>query len=276
MNRIASRLDQDIDPEHDPRYTLIPSNALPRSGGEALESVDTVRAQIAPESRLIMYNDPYSLGADRFRMLRMYFRALGEAGQLKTLMVTSALPGEGKSLTALNLSIGLAERTGSSVILVEADLRYPSLAHTLGLENWPGLAACLEQDVDPIAGIRYVSPLGIYLLPAGDTVANPIQLLSSERLVEMIRRLRSMADWVILDCPPVVPVPDVLALRGNVDGCLWVVRAGHTPRDVVKEAICQVGKEMVLGVVLNQAEVQHNSVGHYYGCVPPGVLTLGS
>lgn len=260
----------------EPSYELIPTSAMPRSVEDGLLKVKTVEAHIDPESRLILFTDPYSMGADRFRLLRVYFRALGEARGIKTLMVTSALPGEGKSTTALNLAIGLAERRGSTVVLVETDLRNPSLCHWLGIDPWPGLTQCIEDHSDPVSSIRRISPLGIYLLPAGDIATNPVELLNSERLPRIIQRLQSVADWIILDSPPVLPVPDVLAIRGNVDGCLWVVKANSSPRDLVKEAINQIGQDLVLSMVLNQAEIVEKSYPQYYGCTPTSLIRPGS
>lgn len=242
---------------------------------DAISRIERVVAHIPPETHLIVHSHPRCMESDRFRTLRVYLRAIGRAGKVKTLMVTSALPGEGKTVASLNLAAGLAELSGCRVVLVEADLRNPSLAVRLGLKPWSGIAQCLEEDSDPFASLKQISPLGIYLLPAGPTVTNPIQALNSERFTSVIQRLRSFADWVILDCPPVMSVPDAFAIRANVDGCIWVVKAHKTSRELVKEAIQQLGQDLVLGMVLNKSEKLKESYAQYYRDGTAGMLQTG-
>lgn len=233
-----------------------------------LETAESVQACLSPESRLIVHGEPHTLGADRFRLLRVRFRELRAKRNLQTVLITSALPREGKSTTALNLSVALAEYGRCKVVLVEADFRQPSLPGRLGLEPWPALVRCLEEDRDPLAAIRRVDPLGIYLLPAGEEAANPLDLLNSESFAHTINTLRACADWVIIDAPPVGPVPDVLAIKGRADGCLWVLQAGSTPRELVDESIQQVGRTSILGMVLNGVDGMESGYSSYYGYSP--------
>jgi receptor protein-tyrosine kinase len=274
VNGPASSLNHPDD--HVFRRELIHARAFPAADSPDLAAVPSVNAAIAPETRLVMYNDASSMGADRFRLLRVYLRALAENRELKTLMVTSAMPREGKSTAALNLATGLAERNGTTVVLVEADLRHPSQTARLGLSPWPGLVHCVEHRVDPLSAIRRVNPLGIYLLPAGQIAPNPIETLNCEGFVEVMHRLRGLADWVIVDAPPTIPVPDVLAIRPIADGCLWVARAHVTQRDLVKDAMHQVGADMILGMILNEAEDLEKSYSHYYHHPSAGLLPHGS
>jgi len=179
-------------------------------------------------------------------------------------------------MASLNLATGLAERSGSNVVLIEADLRNPSLATRLGIKSWPGLVQCIDHGFDPVAALKLVSPLGFYLLPAGEPATNPIQMLNSDRFSRAIQRLRNLADWVIIDCPPVAPVPDVHAIRANADGCLWVVKSGSTSRDLVRETMQQVGQELVVGMILNEADKTKNSYMEYYHYGPVGMLGSGA
>jgi len=235
---------------------------------EELRRVGRVEAHIRPESRLVVYSDPYSMEADRYRTLRVYLRGLNKASGIQTLMVTSAVMGEGKSVSSLNLAVSLAERGGSKVILVEADLRNPTVMKRLGLETWSGLSQCLSDGSDCLSSLRYVGNLGIYVLSAGGVCTNPIQMLNSDRFSALMLRLRHLADWVILDCPPVNPVPDMLAIRGNVDGYIWVVRANATSQTLVEEAIQKVGRERLLGIILNEAETVEELYRPYYSYEP--------
>lgn len=263
MNRIVDNLapgtENGCGRLHDPGSARV----LSEYGTLGLQDVGSVRAQLVPASRLITSNEPYGVEADQFRMLRMRLQALGRLGKMKTVMVTSALSGEGKTFSALNLAVVLAEQ-GGTVLLVEADLRSPSLVERLGIEPWPGLAQCLDGGFDPVSAVRYVNPLGVYMLPAGEATASATRLLNADTFVKAMQRLRTLADWVILDCPPALAMPDVLAIRGNVDGCLVVVRANSTPRDMVKDTIHQVGAEFVIGVVFNNAEIK-DGYYRYYG-----------
>lgn len=273
MNRTAENPISGTD--HAFRHDLVFKHTLPLPDA-ALTAVESVEASITPESRLVMFTEPYSMGADRFRTVQVYLNVLWGAGKLKTLLITSAVPREGKTTAALNVAIALARRGGNKVLLVETDFRHPFLPARLGLESWPGLVRCLQDGCDPLASIRRVDPLGIYVLPAGEIAENPVELLNSEKFSQTISRLRSIADWIILDAPPAMPVPDVLAVRGQVDGCLWVVRAHSTPRETVKEAIQQVGPELVLGMILNEASGLDHSYSQYYGYRAAGMLGTGS
>ena len=123
---------------------------------EALETVTTV---LTPECRVVVHTSPSSMAADRFRLLRMSLNAHWMAGKLKTLLVSSALPGEGKTTTSINLATSLAEHGKRSVVLVEADFRQPVFFDRLGLTPWPGLVNALDEDTDPFAAIRKVDPL---------------------------------------------------------------------------------------------------------------------
>lgn len=248
--------------------------AIPHTSKDELSRVDAVEAHFALDSRLVMQTEPYSMEADRFRALRVYLRALAKTRGVRTLMVTSAFSGEGKSVSSLNLATALAEQGESSILLVEADLRSPTLSHRLGLPESVGLTDCLEDDVDPLHAIRYERRLGIYILPAGKPCGNPVETLNSETFMKLVQRLRHLADWVILDCPPVLPVPDAFAIRSTVDGCVWVVRADSSSRHKVKEAMQMLGRELVVSLILNDAKIVDRSNSSYYHH-PAGTHMLG-
>lgn len=266
--------------EHESRFNgkagAEAARRLPRGTSEQLRDVETVEASIRPESRLVMYSDPHSMEADKIRTLGVYLRGMSRSRDLRTVMVTSALCGEGKSVTSLNLSLGLAERAGNTVVLVEADLRHPTIIERLGMQSWPGLMQCMEDNLDPVQSLKRVNNLGIYVLPAGGVFESPIHLLNSDRFARVMHRLRDQADWIILDCPPVAPVPDVLAICGNVDACLWVVRAGATSRETVQEAMQKIGMDLILGVILNEDKSNESLPPAYYDYRPVRLLDSGS
>jgi Mrp family chromosome partitioning ATPase len=127
------------------------------------------------------------------------------------------------------------------------------------------LAECLQGDSDPIAALRRIQPLGWYFLSAGTSVSNPTELVQSEHFSQLVAMFEARFDWILIDAPPVTPVADLLALRAQADGCLLVVRAGQTPREAVEEAVRQLGREHVLGIILNGVEGLGRRYSQYYG-----------
>jgi polysaccharide biosynthesis transport protein len=230
-----------------------------------LQSVASERVQVRPGSRIIVHTDPSSFASDRFRLLRTRLRERFGRAERRILLLTSALPQDGKSTIALNLATALAERGRHTVLLLEADLHRPSLTHQLGARSWPGLAECLEGKCDPQAALRRIEPLGWYFLSAGVAVGNPVELVHSERLSLLVKGLATHFDWILMDAPPANPVADILALKAHVDGCLLVARAGQTPREAIEEAVQHLGREHVLGIILNGVEGLDKRYSRYYG-----------
>ncbi len=216
-----------------------------------LSDIPVVEAEIRPDSRIVFHTDPRGPGADRFRFLRMRLREFAKAGRLKSLLVTSPLPHDGKSTLVLNLATALSERGQHPVLVIEADLHHDSMARTLGLHGWEGLAECLESGVDPLSAIRRVEPLGWYFLPAGKPRRNPTELLQTPALAAVIETLAPRFEWILFDSPPAVPLTDALSLQHHADATLLAVRAGGTPRAVVEQALELLGRKHVIGVVLN-------------------------
>jgi capsular exopolysaccharide synthesis family protein len=231
---------------------------------EDLASVTIEQVQIKPEARLIVWENPRSFWADRFRIVGMHLQKLQTAGKLRTLLVTSPSPQDGKSTVALNLATSLVGKERNKVLLLEADLRCPSLIGRLGLEPWPGLSECLESDTEPMQLVRRIEPLGFFLLPAGKPIRDPAELLQTERLTQILRILSARFDFVLVDCPPTSPVADALALKSKADASLLVVRAAKTPREFVEQSIQQLGKSHVLGIILNGLAGLEKEYSHYY------------
>jgi len=229
-----------------------------------LKEVPIERVDIFPESRIVVSTDPHSLGAERFRRLRTRLRELRAGRKLKTLLVTSPLPQDGKSTVALNLATALADQEDSPVLVLEGDLRRPFLKRQLGLKAWPGLSECLQQGVEPLAALRRMEPLGFYLLPAGQSVAKPTELLQSQRFSSLIESLTAYFNWILIDSPPVVPVADTLVLKAHTDATLLVGRAGVTPREAIEEALKNLGPDHVIGLILNGADGLTRSYYRHY------------
>ena len=204
-----------------------------------------------------------SAAAERFRLLRMRLRERWKARKLKTLLITSPLPHDGKSTVSLNLATALAEHGKKAVLLIEGDLHHSHILEQFGMEKLAGLTECLDEQLDPLLAIHRIEPLGWYLLPAGTPRSNATELLQTAALGDILQSLARYFDWILIDSPPVLPLTDALSLRQRVDSCLLVVRADLTPKDAVEEAVKLVGKEHILGVVLNGVEGLHRLYSKY-------------
>lgn len=230
-----------------------------------LDQISVEEVQVQPGSRIVMHTDPRSAGADRFRFLRMCLRELWAAGKLKTLQITSPLPQDGKSTIALNLATALAEGGKRTVLLIEADLHRPTLTEQLGLEKRAGLADCLEGGANLISAVRRLEPLSWYLLPAGEPRSNPTELLQTEAFAGVLHTLSPHFDWILIDSPPVIPLTDALSLARQANATLLVAREGRTPREAIEKAIAVLGRQRVLGIVLNAVEELDRMYSGYYG-----------
>jgi capsular exopolysaccharide synthesis family protein len=187
---------------------------------------------------------------DAYCRLAAKLHQVQQTKPLTTVLIASAMPGEGKSLTAANLAMVLSERYGKRVALIDADLRRPSLHHLFGTAGSPGLIDALGGTM-PIRPVRLSDTL--CLIPAGRPEPNPLERLSSARLRELLSEQAERSDWVIIDVPPLGPCPDAGLLAGLVDGVVLVVSAGHTPLSAVESAVKSLGAERIVGVVLNRS-----------------------
>jgi len=222
------------------------------------------QAHLSPENRLVYYADPHSPAADRYRLLRMRLKEHWRAGKLKRLLVTGALAHDGKSTVVLNLATVLAERGKRKVLVVDADLHHSSISESLKLRSLSGLTECLvDEAAPPLSAIRRIEPLGWHLLPAGEPHRNPTELLQTPAFAQIMQKLAPYFDWILIDSPPVIPLTDSLSLQQQSDASLLVVRAGATPREAVEQTIELLGKENILGIVLNGVEARNHVYYQY-------------
>lgn len=238
----------------DPLQAGGPAVSSPSDIPPALRHVPAHTVTVDDSSRVVVQSDPQGIGADRFRYLRLKLREHRKSRKLQTIVVTSALPLDGKSTTALNLATALAEGGRRSVLCVEADLHHPTLARTFGIEAATGFAHCLHDNIDPLSVLHRIDPPGWYLMPAGIWDGNPTELLHLDTLPGMLDVLTPHFDWILFDTPPILALTDTVLLSGQVDGTLLIVRANKTPRELVEEALRLIGQKRTLGIVLNGAE----------------------
>jgi capsular exopolysaccharide synthesis family protein len=172
------------------------------------------------------------------------------AGNLKVLLVTSASPGDGKTLTALNLALVLGRSYGRRVLLIDGDLRRPSLHRVVGVSNRSGLSDALQARADVRLEATPITDT-VTLLPAGPADPDPLRSLSSARMKRVLQEAAQRFDWVIIDSAPVDVVADASVLATLTDGIVFVVRAEHSQYPAVKKAMQTLGHERILGVILN-------------------------
>lgn len=211
----------------------------------------------AADTSLITLRDPRSAAAEAYRTLRTNILFSSLDRPLHTLLVTSTAPNEGKSTTLANLAVTMAQAE-QRVLMVDCDLRRPSLHSLFGASNEGGLtSALLEQSEGPLP-IQSTSVPGLRLLTSGPLPPRPADLLGSRRMGALIERLRGEADIILFDTPPVVSVTDAAVLAPRVDGVLLVLQAGHTRRDRAREArqILEKVKANIVGVVLNGSRLE--------------------
>ncbi len=219
--------------------------------------------------------DPHMLPRSREQYRRLaatLHQGQAEHG-LKVIMLTSALPGEGKTLTASNLALTFSESYHRRVLLIDADLRRPSLHEIFDIDGSIGLGEGLTADEDQPLALRHVSA-HLTVLPAGRPTANPMNALTSERMRRLIAEAREVFDWVIIDTPPVGLIADANLLAGMSDGALLVIKAEDTPYPLVRRAVDALGRDRVLGVVLNRtlADVstsKYDYTGYYSAVASP-------
>jgi capsular exopolysaccharide synthesis family protein len=174
------------------------------------------------------------------------------------LAVTSSLPGEGKSTITTGLAGALAREPGRRILLIEADLRRPSLQATLGLPPAPGLGEWLNGRIDYVP-VRLVQPGGFFLLVAGQCELERPEFLGSPRMDSLLHAARGLFDLVLLDAMPILPVADAVLIQDLVDGFLLVVRSRQTPREALRDALARLRPDRVMGVVLNDQQEHRSS-----------------
>jgi protein-tyrosine kinase len=174
--------------------------------------------------------------------------------RIQVVMVASAVAGEGKTLTTANLALTLSSSYRKRVLVIDGDLRGPVQHRLFRIESSSGLVDSLDAPADAKIIVRQVTPM-LALLPGGRPSADPMAGLISDRMRRLIEEAREFFDWVIIDTPPLMLLPDANLLAAIVDGALLVVRAESTPHAMVKRAVDAIGKARILGVVLNRATV---------------------
>jgi protein-tyrosine kinase len=202
-------------------------------------------------------------GSEQFRTLRSRLYQMRSSHQLRTLLVTSSVPAEGKTFITNNLAQAIVRQPDRRALIIDADLRCSRLHVPLGAPASPGLTDYLRGEVDELAIIQHGLEGNLCFIPGGNAVTNPSELLSNGRMKVLLDRVVPVFDWVILDSAPLLPVADSSLLADLVDGVLLVVRAGQTPVGTAQRACQELQGRNVVGVVLNAVGPLH-AYGAYY------------
>lgn len=189
---------------------------------------------------------------EEFRMLRSRLYQARSAQPLKSVVITSALNGEGKSFVAANLWRALSLHPDRRVLLMDGDLRTPRLHKCLGTSLTPGLSEFLETKLDLRDALQRENGSNAFFIPAGNPWPRPSDLISDGRVEALVKRLTNCFDWVIIDAPSAIDTSDSSSLAESADGVLLVVRASVTPSDIVQRAVDRFDEARLLGVVLNE------------------------
>lgn len=235
------------------------------TSGMAWDEIKSLLPAVREESRVVTLTEGNSLSAEKFRLLRTRLRNLRERRQLQKLVVTSAVPNEGKTLVAMNLAVCLAKHTDERILLLEGDLRKPMLGEHLGIKSLPGVGQWWASVDEPVHKFIYrFDDLQLWILPAGSAPEDPVNILQSSRFLELYKHLSACFDWIIIDSPPLLPMADVSFWSRQADGLLLVVREGTTPKTILQKGLDTLDNPKVIGVVLNDANQVESSYYHHY------------
>jgi protein-tyrosine kinase len=223
------------------------ANFLPR--------VDEPGSTNEVNNRVVSLTAPASAAAEQYRALFYRLDRLRQMRPMKVIAVTSAVPGEGKTLTAVNLALTAARANPDRrILLVDADLRRSQVARYLGIRAKPGLSELLAGECEPRDVVRRFQATQLAVIAAGGMPEEPTQVLASMRMKQLLQSVRDGFEEIYIDLPPTLPFADAAILSHQADGVVLVIRANQTPMRVVHQAVEQLGGAPLVGCVLNGAE----------------------
>ncbi len=266
-------------PEQVERFLKLPSlGVIPSVGSAAAHGygygygyVSRFRRKVAQGSaeeeihvELIPHAQPHSTVAESYRAFRTAL-LLSRAGGVKSIAITSSVPAEGKTSTALNLAIVLGQ-LGKRVLLVDADLHKPRLHEILRISNRVGLVSVLAENVAPTDAVAKTTIPGVFAVPSGPSTPNPSGLLASDAMAKFLEGASRNFDMVILDTPPVSAVADAIVIGNRCDGVVLTVKGGHTPREIIVRTRDKLlrANVRILGVLINNLSEDAPGYGRYY------------
>lgn len=224
----------------------------------------TIINPLRVNSRLVAITDPNSAYCEEYRNLRTQILHKSQKQKLQSIVIASVGLSEGKSITALNLSWLLAQTDGIKTLVIDSDLRRPSLASYLGIKTQTGLSNVLEGESSIAEAIIRLDPAGLYLLPGGESRSDVAEQISGQNFKEISGRIREMFDYIIIDAPPLGVFTDASVLINQADGAILVVRTNQTRYKDVERVLEMLPREKMIGAVLNQSDDALIGSNYYY------------
>jgi capsular exopolysaccharide synthesis family protein len=240
-------------PDHRPAEQILVSQANHKEPPSSKPEYRTASIRVPAGAPILPFDGAHTLAAERYRIIRT--KIVQHAAAPRVICVSSTTPGDGKTVTALNIASSLALKKDTTAILVDVDLRRPQLAALLGISDAPGLAEflgggrALGETV-----VRVAEMPSLYFLAAGRCLRNPAELLDSNRWRSLVASLRKEFDYVVVDCPPMGVVADYDLIHTVADGVVLVARPGHSNRKLLYKGLEQVPESKLLGIVINCVE----------------------
>jgi receptor protein-tyrosine kinase len=218
-----------------------------------IENIQDVGFNPSPDAHLVDFSKPHEAPSEEFRTLRTRLNHLQSLQPIHSVVVTSPSPAEGKSFAAMNLALSESQLEGNRTLLIDCDFRRATMHTLLQVERSPGLTDYLQGKAPLADCIRRIGGGNLYIMPAGESVLNPLELLNLREMRELIQELPRVFNWVIIDSPPLLFAADANLLSTMADGAVLVVRIGTTTIDSVTRAMQSLCENNVLGIIVNGA-----------------------
>lgn len=228
-----------------------------------LRQFGTLPISLALGGRLVALTQQDCPAAEAFRLLSVRLRDIARTRSLKKILITSTIPQEGKTTVAANLAVTLARLTQQKVLLLEGDVRRPALTPMLGIRGGPGICEWLRGEFKLTECVHQLEGCGLWLLPAGKSPQNPLEVLQSAKLSALMSQLCEWFDVIIIDSPPMLPLADTSVWMRTADGILLVSRLGTTEKRQLKRGLEALDQQKVIGALLNCSKNSKHSYYYY-------------
>lgn len=232
---------------------VVVEEPVPQERPAIFDEFETLKIAAPSNGRLVSISDKDSPAAEAFRLLAVRLRHLRRDRPLKKVLITSSIPQEGKSTCSANLACSLALRTSQRTLLLEGDVRRPSLSQMFALAPRPGLCEWLREEQELADSIYYLEGPGLWFLPAGSSPSNPLEILQSGKIAGLMDQLAELFDWIIIDTPPVLPLADTSVWSRLADGIMLVARQGVSEKRQLQRAVDAVEAQKLIGALLNSS-----------------------